>query len=87
MVQKKGIRKILFIGSFVLPKNGSFGGVYFASSTIKSSLDKRNIEVIELDTTVEDINKMGLTSRLHKVIFRNGFFYGKFSPAGRRKIY
>jgi glycosyltransferase involved in cell wall biosynthesis len=85
MAKKSAEKKILFIGSFILPKNGSFGGVYFASMSIKPSLNKNNIKVIELDTTLEDINKINISGRLHKILLRNVIFCWKIFINWRAK--
>lgn len=74
--------QILFIGSFILPKNGHYGGVYFASTSLRDKMKNEGIEVIELDTTLKDISVTKVSKRIPTIIARNFRFLYKilFSP-------
>jgi glycosyltransferase involved in cell wall biosynthesis len=62
--------KILFIGSFKKPKNGHYGGVYFASTTLRDGLIKEGFQIIEMDTTLKDIVETRVYKRLPDIISR-----------------
>lgn len=62
--------KILFIGSFKLPKNGHYGGVYFACTTLRDGLRKKGYQIVEMDTTLKDISDLRVINRLHEIIIR-----------------
>ncbi len=63
-------KKILFIGSFKLPKNGHYGGVYFASTTLRDGLKKEGFQIVEMDTTLKDISESRVYKRLPDIIVR-----------------
>lgn len=63
-------KKILFIGSFSLPKNGFYGGVHQATTSLAYSLRKEGYEIVELDTTIKDISKTGVFRRLPSLFTR-----------------
>lgn len=62
--------KILFIGSFNKPKNGHYGGVYFASTTLRDGLEKEGYSIIEMDTTLKDISETRVYKRLPNILIR-----------------
>lgn len=62
--------KILFIGSFNKPKNGHYGGVYFASTTLRDGLTKEGYQIVEMDTTLKDIAETRVYKRLPNIITR-----------------
>lgn len=62
--------KILFIGSFVLPKSGHYGGVYFASITLRDGMVERGYEIVELDTTLKNINETRVIKRIPDILVR-----------------
>lgn len=62
--------KILFIGSFNKPKNGHYGGVYFASTTLRDGLNKEGHQIVEMDTTLKDIAETRVSKRLPNIITR-----------------
>src|SRR5699024_10214481 len=62
--------KILFIGSFKKPKSGHYGGVYFASTTLRDGLAKEGYQIIEMDTTLKDISETRVHKRLPDIIIR-----------------
>lgn len=61
---------ILFIGSFEKPKNGHYGGVYFASTHLRDGLKKDGFTVIEMDTTLKDISQTRISKRIPDIIIR-----------------
>ncbi len=63
-------KKILFIGSFTLPKNGQYGGVYFASTTLRDGLNKVGFQIVEMDTTLKDISETRVHKRMPNIIVR-----------------
>ena len=63
-------KQILFIGSFKLPRNGHYGGVYFASTTLRDGLKKEGFQIIELDTTLKDITETRVYKRLPDILGR-----------------
>ncbi|ERM80687.1 hypothetical protein P872_21525 [Rhodonellum psychrophilum GCM71 = DSM 17998] len=67
-------RKILFIGSFNKPINGHYGGVFFASITLRDSLIKSGLEIVEMDTTLKDISIAKVYKRIPSIVFRNFSF-------------
>lgn len=69
----------MFIGSFRLPKDGAFGGVYFASTTLEAALETKNFKIIELDTTLKNIKERGVLKRLPSLIIRNFVFLWKIA--------
>jgi len=79
------MKKILFIGSFRLPKEGAFGGVYFASTTLKSALEAKGIEIIKLDTTLKSIKETGVFKRFPSLIVRNITFLWKIAVNRKAK--
>src|SRR5690554_4903932 len=64
------MKNILFIGSFVLPENGHYGGVYFASTTLRDGLAKEGYSIIEMDTTLKDISEIRVYKRLPNILIR-----------------
>lgn len=62
--------KILFIGSFNKPKNGHYGGVYFASTTLRDGLEKEGYNIVEMDTTLKDISEIRVYKRLPNILIR-----------------
>jgi len=64
-------KQILFIGSFLIPKNGHYGGVYFASTSLRDKMVSEGFEVIELDTTLKDISVTKVSKRLSTIIARS----------------
>lgn len=62
--------KILFIGSFNKPKNGHYGGVFFASTTLRNALKKKGYQIVEMDTTLKDIAETRVYKRLPNIIPR-----------------
>lgn len=78
-------KQILFIGSFVIPRNGHYGGVYFASTSLRDKLVSEGIEVIELDTTLKNISVTKLSKRLSTIIVRSFRFLKiiLFSPKAK----
>ncbi|HEY5592370.1 MAG TPA: glycosyltransferase [Paludibacter sp.] len=71
------MKKVLFIGSFKRPKEGAFGGVYFASTTLKSALEAKDIEIVKLDTTLKSIKETSVFKRFPSLIIRNITFLWK----------
>lgn len=67
-------KTILIIGSFKLPKNGHFGGVYFATTSLSDGLTQKGIKIIPLDTTLKDINKTSVFKRLPNIVGRSFYF-------------
>ncbi|GEM_PF-2169877 len=65
-----GNKKILFIGSFNLPENGQYGGVYFASTTLRDGLKKDGFQIIEMDTTLKNIAEARVSRRLPSILYR-----------------
>lgn len=63
-------KEILFIGSFKLPENGTYGGVYTACTSLKEKLLRENIKIIELDTTLKDIKQTSIIRRLPSLMLR-----------------
>ncbi len=63
-------KKILFIGSFALPKSGKYGGVYFASTTLRDGLNKVGFQIVEMDTTLRDISETRVHKRMPNIVFR-----------------
>jgi glycosyltransferase involved in cell wall biosynthesis len=63
-------KKILFIGSFKLPKDRYYGGVYFASTTFRDGLMKEGFQIVEMDTTLKDISETRVHKRLPNIILR-----------------
>lgn len=63
-------KKVLFIGSFKQSKGGNFGGVYFASNSLKAQLASSGFKIIPLDITLDDINEIGVIRRLPKLFLR-----------------
>lgn len=74
--------QVLFIGSFKLPVTGYYGGVYFASTSLRDKMEQEDIKVIELDTTLKDISVTEVYKRLPTIIARGFYFLYKimFSP-------
>lgn len=62
--------KILFIGSFKLAENGHYGGVYFASTTLRDGLIKEGYQIVEMDTTLKNIAQTSVYKRLPDIIIR-----------------
>ncbi|MFB9057050.1 glycosyltransferase family 4 protein [Mariniflexile ostreae] len=78
-------KQILFIGSFLLPKNGHYGGVYFASTSLRDKMVSEGIEAIELDTTLKDIAVTKVSKRLPTIISRNFYFIYKILKSQNAK--
>lgn len=70
-------KKVLFIGSFKLPNNGQYGGVYQASTSLLNALEKHNVEIIKIDTTLADIKNTKIFQRLPSLIIRQFKFVYK----------
>lgn len=68
------MKNILFIGSFKLPKDGSYGGVYFASNSLKKKLLIEDFEIVELDTTLKSIKQISVWNRIPSILGRNVSF-------------
>src|SRR5690554_5713195 len=62
--------KVLFIGSFIKPKNGSYGGVLFASTSLRDKLINEGYKVVELDTTLKDISVTKVSKRFGNIFLR-----------------
>lgn len=58
------------IGSFILPQNGHYGGVYFASTTLRDGLKGEGFQIVEMDTTLKDISETRVHKRLPNIILR-----------------
>lgn len=70
-------KKIIFIGSFFLSRNGHYGGVYLASTQLKDKLEKEGFKIVKLDTTLKDINVTKLWLRFPSIILRQFYFLWK----------
>ncbi|MFA7686565.1 MAG: glycosyltransferase family 4 protein [Moheibacter sp.] len=77
--------KILFIGSFILPKNGHYGGVYFASTTLRDGLKKEGYEIVEMDTTLKDMSETRVYKRIPDILIRQIKFIYKIIRNPRSK--
>lgn len=66
--------EIIIIGSFVIPKGGSFGGVYSVSTSLRDNLVSRGFSVREIDTTLKDVRVTKVSKRLWSIIFRQFSF-------------
>lgn len=77
--------EIIIIGSFKLPESGSYGGVYYASTTLRDYLKSPDLKIIELDTTLKNIEETGVIKRLPSLIVRNFEFLWKIMFAHKAK--
>jgi glycosyltransferase involved in cell wall biosynthesis len=67
-------KKIIIIGSFKKSKNGSYGGIYYACSSLRDKFIEEGFIITELDTTLKDISDYKIKNRIFTLIFRNIYF-------------
>lgn len=79
-------KEILFIGAFKLPQNGFYGGVYHASTTMRDEFKRQNYHIIELNTSIKDINNTKVSSRLFSLINRMLVFCYKIIINRKAKV-
>lgn len=71
------MKKILFIGSFKIPRHGYYGGVNFACRSLQERFLEKGILIEELDTTIKDIKRQGVFCRLPGLLVRSLKFAGR----------
>lgn len=79
------MNRILFIGSFRGTKDGTYGGVYFACTTLKSALEINGYKIIKLDITLKSIKNTEVFERLPSLIIRNFIFLWKIAVNRKAK--
>ncbi|WP_339709627.1 glycosyltransferase [Cyclobacterium amurskyense] len=79
---------IIIIGSFKIPIGGNFGGVYQVSTTLRDKLISLGFKIIEIDTTLKNINVTKLSKRFFSVFFRQFYFiYSIFTSFKAKYIF
>jgi glycosyltransferase involved in cell wall biosynthesis len=78
-------KKIIIIGSLNKPKSGSYGGLYYASTSLRDKFIEEGFTITELNTTLKDISDNKIKNRLCSLFLRNLYFVFKilFNPRSK----
>jgi glycosyltransferase involved in cell wall biosynthesis len=80
------MKKILFMGAFSRSKGGAYGGIYFASTTLKEKLESDGYDILTLDTAIKDLKNTSVLKRLPYLLQRNIKFINKIISNTTHKI-
>jgi|LakMenE01Jun11ns_1017448.scaffolds.fasta_scaffold9798708_1 glycosyltransferase involved in cell wall biosynthesis len=68
------LKKIIIVGSFKKTNNVSYGGIYYASTSLRDKFIEEGFTITELDTTIKDISDTRIKKRIFSLFLRNIYF-------------